>query len=35
MKTTVSFCKGWDVHIFFVEEIIIYGKKLRLSGYLN
>ncbi len=39
----VNFCKGCDVHMFFVEEIInicvIYNKKVarnyRLSGYLN
>ncbi len=41
-KTMVHFCKGCDVHMFFVEEIIeavIYSKKVakneRLSGYLN
>ncbi len=42
MKTMVNFCKGCDVHMFFVEEIIEAvpsigkgGKKERLSGYLN
>ncbi len=43
-KTMVNFCKGCDVHMFFVEEIIeavcvIYSKKVaqneRLSEYLN
>ncbi len=40
--STVHFCKGCDVHMFFVEEIIEavsiakrWPKNERLSGYLN
>ncbi len=42
-KTMVNFCKGCDVHMFFVEEIIEavssiakrWPKINQISGYLN
>ncbi len=42
MKTMVNFCKGCDVHMFLVEEIIEAVSslakrwpKIKMIGYLN